>query len=90
MNNVGVSWEQIVALARSLEYRGGRSAPPEDPVLLARLVIEFHRGVVAQPLKRTQPVTMNQTLPKSGGDECATQSSRSDDPAQPRAEEAAA
>jgi hypothetical protein len=90
MNNVGVTWEQIVALARSLEVRGGgRNAPPADPVHLARLVIEFHREVVAQPFKRAHPESTSQALP-IGGCAPATASLHGGEPALPRAEEAAA
>jgi hypothetical protein len=52
MNDEGATWEQIVGLAKSLDFRNHDSSA-EDPVLLARLVLEFHRTVVAQPVKRT-------------------------------------
>jgi hypothetical protein len=54
MRNEGATWEQIVGLAKSLDFRNRPDAgQAEDPVLLARLVLEFHRTVVAQPVKRT-------------------------------------
>jgi hypothetical protein len=53
MNNEGATWEQIVGLAKSLDFRNRAEQAAGDPVLLARLVLEFHRTVVAQPLKRT-------------------------------------
>ncbi len=52
MRNVGATWEQIVALARSLDVRARTEPEVEDPVVLAKLVLEFHRTVVAQPVKR--------------------------------------
>jgi hypothetical protein len=90
MNNVGVTWEQIVALARALEIRGGRNAPPQDPVLLARLVIEFHRDVVAQPLKRTHPDAACQALPIAGCAPSTPEGLKGVDAGVPRREEAAA
>jgi hypothetical protein len=56
MTNEGATWEQIVGLARSLDFPDRADAAAEDPVLLARLVLEFHRTVVAQPVKRTAPL----------------------------------
>jgi hypothetical protein len=54
MRTEGATWEQIVGLAKSLDFRNrGDAAQAEDPVLLARLVLEFHRNVVAQPVKRS-------------------------------------
>jgi hypothetical protein len=54
MRNEGATWEQIVGLAKSLDFQNRADAGgAEDPVLLARLVLEFHRTVVAQPVKRT-------------------------------------
>jgi hypothetical protein len=90
MNNVGVTWEQIVALARALEFRGGRNAPPEDPVLLARLVIEFHRDVVAQPLKRTHPDATCEALPIATCAPSTPEGMQGVGPGVPRREEAAA
>jgi hypothetical protein len=56
MNNEGATWEQIVGLAKALDFRNRAEQAAGDPVLLARLVLEFHRTVVAQPLKRTSAV----------------------------------
>jgi hypothetical protein len=55
MRNEGATWEQIVGLAKTLDFRNrGDAEQAEDPVLLARLVLEFHRTVVAQPVKRSE------------------------------------
>jgi hypothetical protein len=56
MENVGVTWEQIVALANTLDHRGGGSSPRvEDQIRLARLVLDFNRNVVGQRLKSSPP-----------------------------------
>ena len=54
MENLGATWEQIVALASSLDRRGGGShLRVEDQIRLARLVIDFNLNVVGQRLKRS-------------------------------------
>ncbi len=64
MNNEGATWEQIVGLAKSLDFRNRAEQAAGDPVLLARLVLEFHRTVVAQPLKRTATALPEAAVPE--------------------------
>ena len=55
MENMGATWEHIVALAKCLDHEGGKNARPEDQILLATYVLDFHRNIVSRPLKRALP-----------------------------------
>jgi hypothetical protein len=74
MENVGATWEQIVALARVLDFRTGRSAEPEDSIVLAKLVLDFHRNVVGQHLKRAEPTRKCEPVAERERDEAEASS----------------